>query len=392
MGQAPRILISAGEASGDRLGAGLARVLRARRPDVELVGMGGPRMKAAGVELLQDSGEVAVVGFQEVLTHLPAIRAAMRKLEQSMDDRPPDLLVPIDFPDFNLRLSQRARRREIDVVYFVSPQVWAWRKRRVQLIRRLVRRMLVLFPFETATYEAAGVPVSFVGHPAAEIGGPTRSRAELFGDCGLDPGRPVVALVPGSRRSEVTRLLSPMLDAAGRIARRRPGTQTLVTRAPGLPPEWIEQPVARAGVPDVRVHAGDFPEILTICEAGVVASGTASLEAAVIGLPMVVVYRMNPLSQIVARTLVRLPHFALPNLVLGRRAVPELFQGECNGERIASELLRYLEQPEEARRVRSTLTGIRGSLGGPGVFERAAEAVLAELSQLAGRRARVPGC
>jgi lipid-A-disaccharide synthase len=380
MGRALRILLSAGEASGDRLGAGLADALRRRRPEIELLGMGGPRMADAGVRLIRDASEVAVVGIQEVLAHLPAIRRAMRSLETALRDERPDLLVPIDFPDFNLRLAARARRAGVDVVYFVSPQVWAWRRGRVRKIRHLVRRMLVLFPFETDFYERAGVPVTFVGHPLAEDLPEARSRRQLCAAAGLDPERETIALVPGSRRSEVSRLLQPMLEAARRVRQRRPGTQSLVTLAPGLSREWFDAQVACVHVDEVRVHAGDFPEILSACEAGVVASGTASLEAAVMGLPMVVVYRMGFFSHLIGRALVRLPHVAMPNLVVGRRVVPELIQGECSAERITEALLRYLEQPEESRKVRAELAEIRGRLGGPGVFERAADGILAELS------------
>jgi len=379
MGRAPRILLSAGEASGDRLGAGLARALKQRRPDVELFGMGGERMAEAGVRRVQDASDVAVVGIQEVLSHLPAIRRAMRKLEQVLQDDPPDLLVPIDFPDFNLRLAKRARRAGVGVVYFVSPQVWAWRRGRVHQIRRLVRRMLVLFPFETEFYEQAGVPVTFVGHPLAEQPPDTRSPGEWRTRAGLDPGREAVAVVPGSRRSEVGRLLRPMLEGASRVRRRRPGTQILVTRAPGLDRAWFDEQVASAGVEEVRIHAGDFPEVLAACDAGVVASGTACLEAAVTGLPLVVVYRMGFFSHLIGRALVRLPHIAMPNLVAGRRVVPELIQGECNPERIAGELLRYLERPDEARRVSTELAEIHSLLGGPGIYERAAEQILGEL-------------
>jgi lipid-A-disaccharide synthase len=380
MSRAPRILLSAGEASGDRLGAGLALALRRRRPEIELLGMGGPQMAEAGVRLVRDASEVAVVGIQEVLAHLPAILGAMRSLEGVLRDERPDLLVPIDFPDFNLRLAARARQAGVGVVYFVSPQVWAWRRGRVSRIRRLVRRMLVLFPFETEFYETAGVPVTFVGHPLAERAAEPRARVDLCAAAGLDPELETIALVPGSRRSEVGRLLPPMLGAAQRVRQRRPGTQVLVTRAPGLSREWFDAQLAGTHAEDVRVHPGDFPEILSACEAGAVASGTASLEAAVTGMPLVVVYRMGVLSHAIGRLMVRLPHIAMPNLVAGRRVVPELVQGECNAGRISTELLRYLEQPEESRRVRAELSGIRGLLGGPGVFERAAERILDELS------------
>jgi lipid-A-disaccharide synthase len=379
MARPPRILITAGETSGDRLGAGLARALEQLRPDVELLGMGSRQMQEAGVRIVQDSSEIAVVGIQEVLAHLPAIRAAMSRLETVIRDEQPDLLVPIDFPDFNLRLAGRAKRAGVDVVYFVSPQVWAWRRGRVHQIRRLVRRMLVLFPFETSFYEQAGVPVSFVGHPLAEVGERGRTREELCAACSLDPGLPVIAVVPGSRRSELGHLLTPMLMAAVLVRQARPEMQFLITLAPGLSRDEVEQRAREAGLARYSIHSTDFPEILTICEAGVVTSGTASLEAALTGLPIVVGYRMGSFSYLVGRLLVKLPHIALPNLVAGRGLVPELLQGDCTPEKIAAALMRFLDEPHETQQLRSELAGLRERLGGPGVYERAAREILGEL-------------
>ena len=380
----PTIVLSAGEASGDRLGAGLARALLARRAGLRLVGMGGAEMAAAGVEIVQDSGEVAVVGFSEVLSHLGALRRAMGRLARCLTDERPDLLVPIDFPEFNLMLAGRARRAAVPVVYFVSPQIWAWRRGRVRKVRRLVRRMLVLFPFEVPFYREAGVPVAFVGHPVVEKAMGAADTAELARRAGLAPGQTVIALLPGSRRSEVERILPVMLEAAQRLRRERPELGFLVPLAPGLDRTVVARLVEASGLEGLRVHSGDFPDILRACAAGAVASGTASLEAASVGLPMVVVYRVAPLSYWIGRALVRVEHIALPNLVAGRRVVPELVQAECSPARIAVEIERYLAEPATAARVRDALAGIRRELGRPGVFERAADAVLAELDAARG--------
>jgi len=377
----PRILLSAGEASGDRLGAGLARALRRRRPDVDLLGMGGDEMRAAGVRIVQETAEVAVVGIVEVAKHLPAIRRAMLRLERAIVEERPDLVVPVDFPDFNLRLAARANSAGVPVVYFVSPQVWAWRAGRVRKIRNVVRRMLVLFPFEVAFYRDAGVPVDFVGHPLAERA-PVRDRAELCRLAGLDPDRPTVALVPGSRAGEVGRILPVLLEAARRLRPGRTGLQWLVSAAPGLDRAALRAEADKHGLPDARIHRGDFPEILTVCTAGAVAAGTASLEAATAELPIVVVYRMNPVTYAIGRRLVRLPHVALPNLVAGRRVVPELIQDDCTPDRVASALERYLDHPEEAERVRHDLREVRRRLGAPGAFEVAAGKVLEELERI----------
>jgi len=377
--RAPRILLSAGEASGDRLGAGLALALRALRPDAELFGMGGERMAAAGVRLLARSSDVAVVGITEVLGRLPALLRARRALALALEAEQPDLFVPIDFPDFHLRLVPRAARAGTRVVYFVSPQIWAWRRGRIRAIRRHVARMLVLFPFEAAFYEAAGVPVTFVGHPVVDDPTAAAPLEELTRRAGLEPGRPTVALLPGSRPSEVGRLLPVLLGAASILAARRPAPQFLVPLAPGLEPTLVTARIAGSGVERVHAHAGDFPAILAGCVAGAVTSGTASLEAALAGLPMVVVYRMAPLSYAVGRLLVRVEHVALPNLVAGGRVVPELIQGQCTARSVAARLAELLDRPDLRDRVRADLARVRARLGHPGVFARAARAVLAEL-------------
>ena len=374
-----RILLSAGEASGDRLGAGLARALRARRPDVELLGMGGDEMADAGVRLVEHASRVAVVGIVEVLAHLPALRAAMRRLLEAIDRERPDLIVPVDFPDFNLRLAARARSRGVPVVYFVSPQVWAWRRGRVRRIRELVRRMLVLFPFEAAFYETEGVPVTLVGHPIVESAADGPPREEILRRLGLDPDRRVVGLLPGSRRGEVARLLPPMLGAARLLDATGPPIQFLIPRAQTVPPGQVESLVRELGPREIRVHAGDYPSVLRACDAAAVASGTATLDAALAGLPMVVVYRMTPLTYLVGRRLVRVDHVALANLVAGRRVVPELIQGACTKERIAAELRLFLDDPGRAAEVRRGLTDVRRLLGAPGAYDRAADAVLGEL-------------
>jgi lipid-A-disaccharide synthase len=273
----------------------------------------------------------------------------------------------------------------VPVVYFVSPQVWAWRPGRVKGIRRLVRRMLVLFPFETRFYAEAGVPVTFVGHPVAEPVGEAPSREKLRANAGLDPDRRTVALMPGSRRVEVERLLPLLLEAGRLLARERDGLQFLVPVAPGRTDDEIDALVAASGLDGVRTHRGEFPQILTACDAGVVSAGTASLEAAVTGLPIVVVYRMNLFSYLLGRALVQVEHVALPNLVAGRQVVPELIQRECTPRRIADELARYLDDPGHAREVHETLVGLRARLGGGGIYDRAADAILAEFAVGQGR-------
>jgi len=373
-----RILLSAGEASGDRLGAGLARALRERAPGIEIMGMGGDEMAAAGVRLVQHASETAVVGFVEVLAHLPALWRAMSRLQAAIESERPDLVVPIDFPDFNFRLVARARRAGVPVVYFVSPQVWAWRSGRVRKIRGWVRRILVLFPFEVPFYERAGVPVTFVGHPAIESGLAPADRATVFARAGLDPGRPLVALLPGSRHSEVARLLPVLLGAAAILRKTWPELQFAVARAATVGAGIVESAVAGTDLSGIAVTTQDFSALLGLAEAGVVASGTATLEAALAGLPMVVVYRMGAVSWFIGRWLVKVDHVALPNLIAGSRIVPELLQDECTPANVATAVGAYLDDPGRAGRIRRELGEVRSRLGEPGVFGRAADAILGE--------------
>lgn len=373
-----RVLISAGEASGDRLGAGLARALRSRRPDIELFGMGGPAMESAGVRILQSASEVAVVGILEVIAHLPAVRRAMARLREALESLRPDVIVPVDFPDFNLRLAAAAHASRVPVVYYVSPQLWAWRAGRMATIRRIVDRMLVLFPFEERLYHEAGVPVTFVGHPVAEAPVEDPMSRDDLARIGLDPDGTTVALLPGSRVSEVKRVFPSMLGAAELLAARRPDLRFVVPRAGTLPREFLESFVPAPRHRIVRIHSGDYPAILRSCAAGAVASGTATLDAAVAGLPMVVVYRMSGVSYLLARALVRVEHVALANLVAGRRLVPELIQSECTSEGIATAIERFLVDREAAAQVRAGLAEVRERLEGTGAFERAAAAVLDE--------------
>jgi lipid-A-disaccharide synthase len=370
-------MICAGEASGDRLGAGLARSLRRLHPEVELLGMGGDEMASAGVRLVQHAAEVAVVGFVEVIRHLPTIRRAMGRVEDAVRDERPDVLVPVDFPDFNLRLAARVKGSGVPIVYYVSPQVWAWRRGRVRAMRELVRRMLVLFPFESAFYEAEGVPATFVGHPAA-ASRERASRAELLPRMGLDPHHPVVALLPGSRVGEAGRLFPILLEAASALRRTHPTAQFVVPKANTIPSGFLEAIAARAEVGAVAVRDGVYPAILDVADAGAVASGTATLDAALAGLPFVAFYRMQFLSYLIARALVRVDHIALPNLVAGGRIVPELVQGDCTPQAIADQLATFLDDRSQADSLRLGLGGVRDRLRGDGAFDRAAEAVLGE--------------
>jgi len=376
-GRAP-IMLSAGEASGDLHGGTLCRALRAIDPGVRLVGMGGGHMRAAGMEVVVDPTANAAVGTSEALGRIPALYRAYRALAARLRAERPRALVLIDFPEFNLRLARRACQAGIPVVYFIPPQLWAWRRGRVRPMARRVSRVLAVFPFEPALYEAAGVPVEFVGHPLLDVLPLDLTRDEARRRLGADPGHSLIGLLPGSRREEVERLLPPMLDAARRLAAADGRRRFVLGLAPTVPAEQVAAHLRHAGpVPAIEVVAGRSYEVMAAAEVLLIASGTATLEAALLGTPMVLAYRVSRTTEVVARVLARVQWIGLPNLVSGRLVVPELVQGQVTGERLATEATRLLEDPVAATAQRAAFKELRVRLGEPGVGRRAARAVLA---------------
>jgi lipid-A-disaccharide synthase len=374
---APGIMLVAGEASGDLHGAALCRALRAERPECRLFGMGGARMAAAGMDLLVDVTAAAAAGTSEALGRVPLLWRAYKRLSAILEgDGRPRVLVVIDFPEFNLRLARAARRAGVPVVYFVPPQIWAWRGGRVRTIRRLISLVLAVFPFETALYRRAGVRVEFVGHPVLDAVAGAPERAAARSALGLAEGAVVVGLLPGSRREELARGLPLMREAAAIVAARRPEVRFLAALAPTTDPAEVR---ARLGAaPRVDVVSGGTYAVMRAADLVLVTSGTATLEAGVLGTPMVVCYRFSRVSALVARLLIRVPWFSLPNLALGREVVPELFQEEATGERLGRAALRLLETPGALAAQRAALAELARGLGEPGVGQRAARLVLAE--------------
>jgi lipid-A-disaccharide synthase len=368
----PRLLVSCGEPSGDLYAAELVRELRAREPSFDIFGLGGDRLAAQGARLRAHVRDLAVVGLLEVVRHLEYLRAVFRGVLDEVDRQPPDGAVLIDYPDFNLRLARELRRRRIPVVYYVSPQVWAWRRGRVRAIRRDVSMMLVIFPFEEAIYRDAGVRVRFVGHPLVDLVRPP-GRAAFLADHGLDPQRPLVAVLPGSRPREVAHNLPPLAGAVERLKRSRPDLQFVAVSAPTLPPGTLE---ARLAPPAVRVLTGEAHGALAAADLALVASGTATVEAALLGTPMIVVYRLATLTYLLGRPFVRVPHYAMANLIAGRRLVPELIQGDFTAERVAAEAQSLLGDPARLAAVKEGLAQVRERLGPPGASGRAAESVI----------------
>lgn len=368
------LLVSCGELSGDQYAGDLVSRLRGRGKDVEVFGLGGDRLSAEGAQLVAHVSDLAVVGLLEVVRHLWRLRAVFRSVLAEVDRRRPRLAVLVDYPDFNLRLARELKRRGIPVVYYVSPQVWAWRRGRLDAIRDTVAHMIVIFPFEEALFRQAGVPVTFVGHPLVDLVRSPPDRGAFLTAQGLDPSRPVLALLPGSRRQEVAHNLPPLADALRVLAARRDDLQYLMAVAPGLDSRSLDSAVA--GLRVVRL-TGRAHEILGSASAGVVASGTATVEAALLDLPMVVVYRVSGFTYAIGRPLVRVPYYAMANLIAGREVVKELIQGDFRPEAVAAEALALLDDPDGRAKVRAGLAEIRARLGPPGASDRAA-AVVAE--------------
>jgi len=367
-----QILISAGEASGEMYAARLATALRARA-DVRIFGLGGQRMREAGVELVADSASVAVVGISEALRRLPAAWSVYRRLAAEAAKRKPRLAILVDFPDFNLRLARRLHALGIRIVYFISPQVWAWRRGRVRLIRKLVERVLCIFPFEEPFYREAGVPVEFVGHPLVDQVKAKHTREEFAAQHKLDPRQPIIALLPGSRESELAHNLPPMMEAVGRLRQANNQCQFVLALAPELSACGVSGSVRWE--PAVRLVQGETYEALAAADAAIVSSGTATVEAALLGTPMVVVYRVSPASAMVLRRLVRTPFFSMVNLIAGKRVVPELIQDDFTPERVAEEVKKLLESPEARVEMKKELALVRERLGPGGAIERAAEII-----------------
>lgn len=369
------VLIVAGEASADLHGAKVMRELRRARPDVQVFGVGGKHMRAEGLDCLTPAEDMAVAGLTEVLLALPRLLGIARRLMSAARARKPQVAVLIDHPDFNLRLAAKLRRLGIPVVYYISPQVWAWRQHRVHLIRRLVDRMLVILPFEQEFYEQHGVPALFVGHPFTEDLPEDPSASEARAALGLPAAEaPVVALLPGSRRKEVTRHLPVMLQAVRLLEQRFPGLVPLIPVASTIPRELIDAEVRRAGV-TVRVVDGQATQVLSAADAAVVCSGTATLQTAMLLRPMVVVYKVSWLSYQILKRMVKVAHIAMVNLIAGRPLVPELIQGRFTAENVADEIGKLLADAAARADLRAELAAIRKRLGGTGASRKVAHVV-----------------
>jgi lipid-A-disaccharide synthase len=352
-----RILISAGEASGEMYGAQLTDALR-RRASFQFFGVGGDRMRAAGCETVIDAKDLAVVGITEILSHLPKIYRLFHKLIAAADAHPPDLAIVIDSPAFNWRVARQMHKRGVPVVYYVCPQFWAWRQGRVRLLRKYIDKALVIFPFEEKFYRDRGVDATFVGHPLADLAKPEVSRSDYAAQHGLDAAKAWITLMPGSRMKEVRLNLPVILESAARLG---PQYEFLLPVAPTLDRIWLEGLIGKTT--SVRLVPDALPA-LAHSRAGIIASGTATVEAALMGTPFVMVYRVSPLTYLLGRTRVRVPHFAMVNLIAGKTVVPELVQRDFTAEKVVAETVKILSGGPARERMIAGLAGVRAALRG----------------------------
>ena len=366
------IMIVAGEASGDMHGANLVREMLKIDPALNFYGIGGKKLREEGVKLLANVSDMAVVGLTEVISKLGSILKIMGMMKRSLDVRRPDLVILIDYPDFNIPLAKAAKKRGIKVFYYISPQVWAWRKSRINKIKKLVDKMAVILPFEVDTYAAKGFVVDYVGHPLLDLVKPAYSKQESRKKFGLAENKITIGILPGSRLSEVVKLLPEMLRAAEILAQIMPEIQFVLPLADTLEEKIITEIISRFTV-KVHIISGHTYDVISCADLALVASGTATLETGLLGVPMVIVYKISLLSYCIGRLFVHVKNIGLVNIIAGKTIVPELIQGDACGKRIAMEALAILTNEEKKQEMIKELEAIRAKLGEPGAAIRAAQ-------------------
>ena len=379
-----RIMISCGEASGDLYAGALATELKRRVPDVEIVGFGGPRLRQAGGQLIGDFSRYSVTGLIESIAVMPRAAMMLWRLISAARRNRPDVFVPIDFPDFNFYLVGALRRLGIPVVYYVSPQLWAWRPGRMKTMQAAVKRVLVIFPFEERIYQEAGVDVRFVGHPLVDLARSTEPRASFLAAQGLNPDAPTVALLPGSRHNEVAQTIPAYVQAMTLIRARVPGVQFTVACAPQIEDAEFAPLSNTSGVPAPALVRDRTDDVIASADVAITASGTATVQCALHEKPMVVVYRLSPMTYRLGKRYVTVDMFAMPNLVAGERIVPELIQDDFTPERVAAEVVSLLTDRARHARTTEALRRVKAQLGESGASGRAAEAVLDAAGRSAG--------
>jgi lipid-A-disaccharide synthase len=369
-------MIIAGEASGDMRAAGLARALKTLDPALTMSGIGGEFMRQAGVQCFTDITQLAVIGIAEVVKNFSRIKKVFHQTLKEIDRTRPDGVILVDYPGFNLRLAREIKKRGIKVIYYVSPQVWAWREKRVLKIKQLIDRMIVLFPFEKDVYKKYGMEVDYVGHPLADEVVVNRPQAEVLKACGLSAGKPTIGLLPGSRAREVERHLPCLLEAAQILLKKDPDRQFLLQKAPSIPMPLIEGLMSSYRNLPVKIYEGPTYDGINAMDACLVASGTATLECALLKKPMVIIYKTSWLTYNIARSVIKIPCIGLVNIVAGKKIAEELIQDEANPPNIAEKFEAALKDPQMV----DELTAVKASLGQPGASLRAAQVVLDELN------------
>lgn len=370
-----RLLLSCGEPSGDLYAGALVRELRLIDPGIGVSGLAGPQFVAAGGTLLEDYRGLAVTGVTEAIAKVPRSYATIRRMTARARAERPDALVVIDFPDFNFPLARRIKRLGTPVVYYISPQIWAWRAGRLNAIREIADLVLVIFPFEEAIYRDGGVPVEFVGHPLIDMARPSGPRAAFLEARGLSATAPTVAILPGSRPNELDRILPDLMTSAERIRDSVPSAQFVIARGPNLDDRHFDVVRGRRlGL--AAIVENDTDAVLASADVALTASGTATVQGALHDTPMVVVYRVSPLTYWLAQRLVKVDLVGMVNLIAGEEIVPELLQGAFTPEAVAREAVSMLTDPVRAARIREGLARVRSQLGGPGASRRAAQAIL----------------
>jgi lipid-A-disaccharide synthase len=370
-----KVMFSAGEASGDQHAAHMFGEMKKLQPGIQGIGMGGEKMKGAGIDIRYDSSRIAVIGVVEVIRHYAEIRRALKLMQALLAAERPDLLVCVDYKEFNFKLATYAKRLGIKVLFYVSPQVWAWRPGRVKQYGRVIDMMAVIFPFETAYYEAENVPVRYVGHPSVDKVHPQFSKDEDFARFGLNPAMPIVGLLPGSRSGEIKRMLPVMLEAAEAIAGRVPGVQFILPQAGSIADAALQDHLRTAAV-KIKVVKDQPYDVMQCCDAIMTTSGTASLEIALLTVPMVICYKLSSLTYWLGRLLVNTPFIGLPNIVAGKAIVRELIQHESSAENLAGEITRLLTDADYSRQMREHLLSVKEKLGQGGGSRNMAELAL----------------
>jgi len=369
------VLIVAGEASADLHGANLVTAMKRLNPDLVFQGIGGEKMAQAGVEIFFSCSDMAVVGLTEVFSKLRIIFRASRKLKSVIKNDRPDLLILIDYPDFNIHIAGTAKRFNTPVLYYISPQVWAWRTGRVRKIARRIDRMAVILPFEKDIYRDRPIQVEYVGHPLLDECPQNITKNQLALKMGMARGRPVLGLLPGSRKEEIRNLLPVMVDAAEILERRYPDLQCILPLAPGIDQSFV-QPFFNNSDLSIKIFQGNIYEALSVCETALVTSGTATLQTAIMGVPMVIVYRVSPVSYWTVRFVIKVPYIGLVNLVAEKKIVPELIQGKMTAESLAQEALNILDNTEIREGMIRDLASVKEKLGQGGASERTANLAL----------------